>query len=137
MNSPKQERVLLVDNNILFLERIASELRAKNFEIITTDSGLQAFHHVRNRSYPIDWLFTRATLPGLIDGWILADEYYDRHFNRAAVIASSHARISTQGHLVLKDPSLIAVLDAMRCTILQRQSHDFPISAKCQVKHAA
>jgi DNA-binding NtrC family response regulator len=137
MNSPKQERILLVDNNLLLLERIASELRAKSFDVVTTDSGLQAFHHIRNRSCPIDWLFTRATLSGLIDGWILADEYHDEHSDRAAVIASSHMRVSTQGHIVLKDPSPTAVIEAMRRTILQSHSHDFPISTNRQEKCAA
>jgi hypothetical protein len=69
---------------------------------------------LRDWQHPIDWLYTRADLPGLIDGWILADEYHDGHPNRAAVIATSSERISVQGHLVLSEPSLAAALDALQ-----------------------
>jgi len=68
MISSKQDRILIVDNNSLFLERIALELRTKNFDVVATKSGLYAFQIMRSWSRPIDWLFTRASLTGLIDG---------------------------------------------------------------------
>jgi CheY-like chemotaxis protein len=113
MNTTEQERILIVDPNPLFLERLARELRARNFDVVATASCMQAFHVLRDWSRPIDWLFSRATLPGLIDGWILADEYHDSHPNRAAVIAAPQAKVSAQGHIVLKDPSPVAVLDTL------------------------
>jgi CheY-like chemotaxis protein len=113
MNTTEQERVLIVDTNPLFLERLARELRAKNFDVVVAESGTQAFHVLRDWNRPVDWLFSRAILPGLIDGWILADEYHDSHPARAAVIAAPEARVSAQGHVVLKDPSPAAVLDTL------------------------
>lgn len=114
MNTKEQERILIVDTNPLFLEKLALELRARNFDVVAAASGAQAFDALRNWDYPIDWLFSRATLPGLIDGWILADEYHDTHPDRPAVIAASCAKVSAQGHISLKDPSPTVVLDTMR-----------------------
>ena len=70
---------------------------------------------------PIDWLYTRADLPGLVDGWILADEYHDHRPDRAAVIAASAERLSGQGHVVLRKPSLAAALDAIRAMATMRK----------------
>ena len=124
MNKTEQKRILLVDTNPLFLERLALELRARNFDVVATGCGAQALHFLRDWHRPIDWLFSRATLPGLIDGWILADEYHDSHPNRGAVIAASQARVSAQGHIILKDPSPTAVLDTMRGIMAQNQSSE-------------
>ncbi len=67
MISSKQERILIVGDNSLFLERIALELRPENFDVVATESGLYAFQIMRICSRPIDWLFTRASLFGSID----------------------------------------------------------------------
>jgi CheY-like chemotaxis protein len=113
MATSNQERILLVDPNPLFLDRLAQGLRAMNFDVVATGSGEQAFHVLRDWHHPVDWLFSRASLPGLIDGWILADEYHDSHPARAAVIGAPQARVSAQGHIVLKDPAPAAVLDTL------------------------
>ena len=36
------------------------------------------------REWPrrIDWLYTKAELPGLVDGWILPDEFHQAHPSR-------------------------------------------------------
>jgi CheY-like chemotaxis protein len=137
MNTSEQERILIVDTNPLFLERLALDLRARNFDVVATGSGVQAFHILRDWSRPIDWLFSRATLPGLIDGWILADEYHDSHPARAAVIGAAHARGSAQGHIVLKDPSPAAVLDSMRCIMAQHQASETPSHTERDAKRLA
>jgi CheY-like chemotaxis protein len=121
MNTTEQERILIVDTNPLFLERLARELRARNFDVVAAESGVRAFQVLRDWTRPIDWLFSRATMPGLIDGWILADEYHDSHPTRAAVIAASQERVCAQGHIILEDPSPAAVLDSMRCIMAQHQ----------------
>jgi CheY-like chemotaxis protein len=113
MTTTNQERILLVDTNPLFLERLAQELRARHFDVVATGSAEQAFHVLRDWHHPVDWLFSRASLPGLIDGWILADEYHDSHPNRAALIGAVQVRVSAQGHIVLQDPSPAAVLDTL------------------------
>ena len=102
-----------MDTNREFRESLPQHLRASGFEVVTAATGESAFSLLRNWRRPIGWLYTRADLSGLIDGWILADEYRDGHPHRAAVIAASRERVSAQGHVVLGEPSLAAALDAL------------------------
>jgi hypothetical protein len=76
----------IVGSNSDFRERLAHCLRSIGHHVITTGSGERAFVGLQGWSRPIDWLYTRAALPGLIDSWILADEYHEKHRNRAVVI---------------------------------------------------
>jgi CheY-like chemotaxis protein len=107
------ERILIVDTDTAFRESLTRHLRASGFEVVTAATGESAFSLLRDWHHPIGWLYTRADLPGLIDGWILADEYRDGHPDRTAVIAAYRERVSAQGHVVLSEPSLAAALDAL------------------------
>jgi hypothetical protein len=78
---------------------------------------------LRDWSRPVDWLYTRANLPGLVDGWILADEYRDHHAGGAAIIAAPETRRSRQGDVILKQPTPMAVLDALRHMIEPERSN--------------
>jgi DNA-binding NarL/FixJ family response regulator len=108
------KRILIADPDAAFRERLAQYLRAHGFEVLTAATGESAFHLLRDWYHPVGWLYTRADLPGLIDGWILADEYHDRYPDRAAVIAASREDISAKGHVVLDEPSPVAALEAIR-----------------------
>ena len=84
---------------------VAQWLRAQAHEAIIADTGERAFLALRDWSHPIGWLYTRAVLPGLVDGWILADEYHDTYGNRPVILAGAEQRISSRGDLVLKQPT--------------------------------
>jgi hypothetical protein len=45
-----------------------------------------------NWQHPIGWLYTRASLPVLIDSWILADECHGLYRLRPAVMAAAEVR---------------------------------------------
>jgi CheY-like chemotaxis protein len=104
MSTVNPQRILIADDNQDFRERLAHCLRARGHHVITAATGERAFVALRDCRRPIDRLYARAALPGLIDGWLLADEYHEMHRNRAVVISSSEARISSQGDIVLKQP---------------------------------
>lgn len=36
----------------------------------------------------IDWLVTRVNLPGLVDAWLLADEYHQHQARRSVILLS-------------------------------------------------
>jgi len=117
MSAHEQDRILVVDDNPLLRETLAQRLRDAGYNVISVATGERAFLALRDWSHPVDWLYTRANLPGLVDGWILADEYHDRHPNRAVVIATTEARSSRQRDLILKQPALSSVLESVRHAI--------------------
>lgn len=102
--SPLRERILIVETNTNFQGSLAEALRETGYEVLTATTGEQAFRLLRDWRRPIDWLHTHATLPGLIDGWILADQHRDNHPDRPAIIRAREARSSAQGDVVLKEP---------------------------------
>jgi CheY-like chemotaxis protein len=116
MSTSEHERILIVDDNHIFRETLAQRLRDAGYQVTTAETGERAFFALRDWSRPIDWLYTRANLPSLIDGWILADEYHDNQKGRAVIIAASESRVSQQGDIILKQPSVTTVLDTLRHT---------------------
>src|SRR5688500_9781309 len=101
MSTNEHERILVVDDNHIFRETLAQRLRASAYDAAPAATGERAFLALRDWSRPVDWLYTRASLLCLIDGWILADEYHDSHEGRAVIIAAPEARISRQGDIIL------------------------------------
>jgi CheY-like chemotaxis protein len=113
MSTTGQGLILVVDDNAIVRETLAQRLRASGHDVLTATTGEHAFQALRDWSRPPGWLYTRAALPGLIDGWILADAYHDLHPNRPAVVSARAARPSAQGHIVLGQPAVCAILDAL------------------------
>jgi CheY-like chemotaxis protein len=127
MNKNRPDRILVVDNNPIFRETLAQRLRAAGCDVTTAATGEHAFLILRDWQHPIGWLYTRATLPILIDGWILADEYHDTYPTRPVVIAASKARSSACGDIILSHPSPAAVLETVQRFI--NASHSLPGAA--------
>jgi DNA-binding NtrC family response regulator len=117
MSGHEPERILVVDDNSLFRETLVQRLRDAGYDVISTNTGERAFLALRDWSHPVGWLYTRANLPGLVDGWILADEYHDRHPDRPVIVAAAEARSSRRGDLILKQPTLSSVLETVRNAI--------------------
>jgi DNA-binding response OmpR family regulator len=113
MSTVNSQRILIADDNPDFRKRLAPCLRARGHDVITAEIGERAFVALRDWSRPIDWLYARAALPGLIDGWILADEYHETHRNRAVVISGAETRTSPQGDIVLNQPMPPAAFEAI------------------------
>jgi DNA-binding NtrC family response regulator len=113
MRATEQKCILIVDSNRASCERLAQEFRAADYDVVTADTGERAFLILRDWHYQVGWLYTRASLPGLIDGWILADQYHDAHPTRAAVISAHKARSSARGDIILNEPTLTSVAQAI------------------------
>ena len=122
MSTGEAERILVVDDRHIFRETLAQSLREAGYQVTTAETGVKAFFALRDWSRPVDWLYTRASLPSLIDGWILADEYHDYQKDRAVIIAASESRMSRQGDIILKHPSVTTVLDTLRHMIEAAQA---------------
>jgi hypothetical protein len=76
--STVQQQLLIADDNPIVGETFAQWLRGEGHDVIAAETGTRAFLVLRDFSQAINRLYARAALPGLIDGWILADAYQDR-----------------------------------------------------------
>jgi CheY-like chemotaxis protein len=114
MSTTGHGSILVVDDHAIVRETLKQRLRAPGRDVLTATTGERASRSLCDWSRPPGWLYTRAAVPGLIDGWILADAYHDLHPNRPAVVSALAARPSAQGHIVLGQPAVCAVLDVLR-----------------------
>jgi DNA-binding NtrC family response regulator len=129
MSTSRQQRILIADDNSIVRETVAQWLRAQGHEAITANTGENAFLALRDWSHPIGWLYTRAVLPGLVDGWILADEYHDIHRDRAVILAGAEQRVSSRGDLVLKRPTPVGIFNAIRQSLMAAETATFTADA--------
>jgi CheY-like chemotaxis protein len=117
MSAAVNECILIVDNNPDYCEGLAQAFHSENYNVFTATTGEQAFLILRHRRYQIGWLYSSAALPGLIDGWILADEYHDAYPGRPVVISAQDARFTVRGDIVLKRPTVSIVSETVRHVI--------------------
>jgi CheY-like chemotaxis protein len=89
MRSPqqKQTRVLVVDPNPMSRQLTAEYLQSLGYDVVSAATGERALVVLREWSRRVDWLYTAVDLPGLVDGWILADEYHQSHPSRPVIYA--------------------------------------------------
>jgi DNA-binding NtrC family response regulator len=113
MNSVPHDCILIVDSNPDFRERLAQEFRSASYNVFTAGTGEEAFLILRRRPHQIGWLFSRAALSGLIDGWVLADEYHQTHPSRPVVISAHDTRFTARGDIVLREPAVDVVSEAI------------------------
>jgi CheY-like chemotaxis protein len=137
MRTLKPQRILVADDNPVFREALAQRLRTLGHDVITAETGERAFLVLRNWSRPIGWLYTRAALPGLIDGWILADEYHDTYRNRKVILSGTDARVSSQGDPVLRQPTLGAVFKALCQTLATTEARSSTATEPDDAQQAA
>jgi len=100
------QRVLVVDDDPETRERVGEALAQAGFKPALAAMGEQGLLLLREWPRRIDWLYTKTELPGLVDGWILADEFYQAHPSRPVLYGvPSHAkRQSYEQGIVLDTP---------------------------------
>ena len=74
-----RQRVLVVDDDPETRESVGEALEQAGFDPTLAAMGEQGLVLLREWPRRIDWLYTKAELPGLVDGWILADEFHQAH----------------------------------------------------------
>lgn len=101
------QSVLIVEDSYLLLEIIATLCATQGIRVIEASSGEAALTILRDQGAAIDWLFTDINLPGLIDGWSVAEAFRTEHPDRPVVYTSTsagrHPR-AVPGSLYLRKP---------------------------------
>jgi CheY-like chemotaxis protein len=86
--TPVRPSVLVVDEDAVTRELLSHVLQTGGFTVTAALSGAQALLFLCEQRDRIDWLVTKLHLPGLVCGWILADEYHHHHPVRPVLIVS-------------------------------------------------
>lgn len=86
--SRSKATVLVVEDDVLTRELLTQLLRAGDFDVIAVPAGDRALLILCQLGEEIDWLVSKVSLPGLVCGWILADEYHEHHRGRPALLLS-------------------------------------------------
>ena len=83
--------ILVVEDEAMVQELLVLELEEVGYKVIAVDSGEKALAILQDRKQEIDWLFTDIRLPGVIDGWRVADEFRLNHPLRPVVYATGYS----------------------------------------------
>lgn len=81
-------RVLIVEDNYLLLDVLTRACERSGSTVIAVSSGEAALMVIREMGAAIDWLCTDIDLPGLVDGWSVADAFRALHPGRPVVYIS-------------------------------------------------
>lgn len=68
-------RILVVEDEPIAREILADLLKMAGYDVLLAHSGEQALLTLVQERGRLDCLFTAVELPGLVDGWMLADEF--------------------------------------------------------------
>jgi CheY-like chemotaxis protein len=117
--SRSKATVLVVDDDALARELLTQLLCAGGFDVIAVPAGDRALLALCHSGEEIDWLVSKVSLPGLICGWILADEYREHHPDRPALLLSDlDPSEKPSAHAVLIPPlapmRVLEVLQALK-----------------------
>ena len=86
--SRPRHTVLVVEDDGISRELIAQVLQTGGFDVIAASTGEQALLALCQEGDEIDWLVSKVRLPGLVCGWLLADEYHTHHPDRPTLLVS-------------------------------------------------
>lgn len=92
---PRQ--VLIVEDNYLLLDMLASLCERRGMRVVPASSGEAAVAAIRSagstpRGADLSLLIADINLPGLIDGWTVAEAYRTLNPNRPVIYTSTGAR---------------------------------------------
>jgi CheY-like chemotaxis protein len=80
--------VLVVENDLITRELLENILQTAGCQVLAVSTGNAGLLSLCQLQAQIGWLVTRVRLPGLVDGWLLADEYHRHNPDRPAVLLS-------------------------------------------------
>jgi two-component system, OmpR family, response regulator len=91
MSSEHKTTILVVEDEAVVRDLLVAELQDAGYDVVAVEAGEPALEVLRDRRRDIDWLFTDIRLPGVIDGWRVADEFRLTHPFRPVVYATAYA----------------------------------------------
>ncbi|GJD63829.1 response regulator [Methylobacterium frigidaeris] len=103
--------VLIVEDSYMLLELLVTLCEQHGVETLTASSGEAALTLLRQHGARIDWLLTDIRLPGLVDGWSVAEAYRQIQPHRPVIYSSTTANLkhpAVPGSIFVTKPFVIA-----------------------------
>ncbi|HEX5867779.1 MAG TPA: response regulator [Beijerinckiaceae bacterium] len=85
-------RILVVEQEPIAREILADLLKMAGYDVLATHNGEQALLTLMQERGRLDCLFTAVELPGLVDGWMLAEEFRSTDAAGPVVFATGQER---------------------------------------------
>jgi two-component system, OmpR family, response regulator len=82
--------VLIVEDDEHLREVVATALSDAGYTVLEVGTGEAAMTLLRSNQGEVDWLYTDIRLPGLVDGWRVADEFRFSHPARPVIYSSGY-----------------------------------------------
>jgi len=88
MNQQNRNSILIVEADAVARRALAEALSGDGFTVLAAATGEEAIEILWRYKERVDWLFTSVTLPGVVTGVRVAEEFRFAHPLRAVVFAS-------------------------------------------------
>jgi CheY-like chemotaxis protein len=115
--SQPKATVLVVEDDAITRELLTQLLQTGGYKVLAVQTGERALLVLCQLGVEIDWLVSKARLPGLVCGSILADEYHEHHPGRPALLVSPLNPIdvpSSATAIFLPDGAPLRVLEVLQ-----------------------
>jgi CheY-like chemotaxis protein len=99
--------VLVVDDDFVLLEIVTTVFGRAGLTVHSASSGEAALTLLREKGREFGWLMTDINLPGLVDGWSVAEAYRASYPDRPIIYLSAGAcdeRLASSGSLFVQKP---------------------------------
>ncbi|MFD1302147.1 response regulator [Methylobacterium marchantiae] len=109
-------KVLIVEDNYLLLDMLTTQCERAGLAVVAASSGEAALTLLRTHGRDLDWLLTDIHLPGMIDGWMVADVFRELRPDRPVIYASTNAhfeRRPLRGSLAVRKPFQVREIVAL------------------------
>jgi CheY-like chemotaxis protein len=90
-------RILVVEDEAIAREILGDLLKMAGYDVLSSHNGEQALLTLVQERGRIDCLFTAVELPGLVDGWMLAEEFRVTDAALAVVFATGSRAAEARG----------------------------------------
>ncbi|MBK3394971.1 response regulator [Methylobacterium sp. IF7SW-B2] len=102
--------VLIVEDSYMLLELLVTLCEQHGVATLTASSGEAALMLLREHGARIDWLLTDIRLPGLVDGWSVAEAFRQIQPHRPVIYSSTTANLhhpAVSGSIFVTKPYVI------------------------------
>jgi DNA-binding NtrC family response regulator len=114
MRQDSASKVLVVDDDAVAGALVAQLLQMAGFAVVTARTGEAALAQMIEQRDDIAWLVTKAKLPGLVCGLLLADEFSRWHPTHPVLVAGGFSAVAANAIAVAHPMAPIEIVEVLK-----------------------